>query len=96
MDKKLGFEWLENGRAFDETGVQAKMESWQIANASGWGSSATLLPGVPVKGVVRFTGLSRNAASLKRIDLGLTARFSEGGYYKTKDLVVHFKDVTLR
>lgn len=94
IDKLLGFGWLSGGRIYDEDGIEGKMDGWQIANQSS--TKAKLLPEVPVKARLRFKNISPQAKMLKRIELSLTANFSEGGYYKTKDFRVEFRDVSLR
>lgn len=94
MDKKLGFEWNTNGRIFDDQGNKSTMSGWVIANQSS--DEPTLLPNVSTKANLRFGKVSSQAKILKRIELDLTTRFSEGGYYKTRDFVVTFQDIPLR
>lgn len=94
MDKKLGFEWNTNGQIFDEQGNKSTMSDWVIANKSS--DNALLLSNVPVKANIRFSSVSSQARLLKRIDLAFTTYYSEGGYYKTRDFVVKFQDISLR
>lgn len=93
MDKKLGFEWDTNGRVFDESGNQATMFNWVIANKS---YNTILIPNVPVKANFKFKNVSSNTKLLKRMDLAFVSYFSEGGYYKTRDFTVSFQDISLR
>ncbi|MDQ3180087.1 MAG: CsgG/HfaB family protein [Acidobacteriota bacterium] len=94
MDKKLGFEWNSNGRIFDEQGNKSTMSGWLIANQSS--DKPTLLPNVATKANLKFKKVSLQAKILKKIELVLTTHFSEGGYYKTRDFVVTFQDITLQ
>lgn len=93
MDKKLGFEWINNGQIFDEQGNKSTMTDWKIANKS---DNVLLLTNVPVKANFRFSPVSPQARLLKRMDLAFTTYFSEGGYYKNRDFVVKFQDIPLQ
>lgn len=94
VDKNLGFEWNSNGRIFDENGAKSDMSDWVIAEKSG--TSAVLLPNIPVRATLRFKTASPPGRFLPRIDLAFVTHFSEGGYYKTRDFVVKFQNVALQ
>lgn len=95
IDKKLEVPFPDsaNGRTFDDQGNQSELDSWQIGQTAG--REATLIPGIGVSAVVRFKGVSPQATTLKRIDLGFQTAFSEGGYYKRRDVIVRFTEVPL-
>ena len=93
IDKTLEFFWNGGGEVYDEQGNSGKMDGWQIANQTS--GKPKLLPDVPVKARIRFKNVSPDARILKRIELALTANFTEGGYYKTRDFKISFQNVPL-
>lgn len=96
MDKKLGFEWFENGKVFDDAGNEGVMDGWVIGSVAGPWGSATLIPGLKVRSTIRFKNIGSSATVLRRIELKFATSFSEGGNYATRYPLVRFTDIQLR